>query len=335
MNDVIEMPRRESAGLVAAEVHQYSAVEIRQRVNLIQEIMRTLMIKDTHYGVVPGTKKPSLYKPGAEMLCVTFRIADKYQVEDLTVDGMARYRVRCLGEHQVTGVVLGEGMGECSSHEEKYKWRGSVCTEEFTLTPENMRRHKFSKWDNKIKKVEQIRTESADQANTILKMACKRAKIAMTLNVTAASDIFTQDIEDLPEELRPQQQDAGEPAMSELAIKLVAEANAATTAEKLADVWTAGVKTINDAKDVTASAAFKAAVTARGIALKPAAAPKAKPAPISDALVGLLADMEAAADGGADAFADAWNSLSKATQASLADHHEALVARAAAVGGAS
>jgi hypothetical protein len=33
-------------------------------------------------------------------------------------------------------------------------------------------------------------------------MACKRAMVAMILNVTAASDIFTQDIEDLPEELR-------------------------------------------------------------------------------------------------------------------------------------
>lgn len=329
-HDVIEMPRRESAGLVAGEVHQYSAVEIRQRVNLIQEIMRTLMIKDTHYGVVPGTKKPSLYKPGAEMLCVTFRIADKYHVEDLTVDGMARYRVRCIGEHQVTGVVLGEGMGECSSHEEKYKWRGSICTEEFTLAPENMRRHKFSKWDNKIKKVEQIRTESADQANTILKMACKRAKIAMTLNVTAASDIFTQDLEDLPEELRPNQQEAGEPVMSELCALLIGAANAASTAEALEAVWKEGVKKINDAKDVTASAAFKAAVTARGAALK-AAQPAAKAVAVPDALVGLMADMEAAADGGTEAFEAAWNSLSKATKGSLAAYYEALAARAAAV----
>ena len=202
MNEIIEMPRRESAGIVSAEVHQFSAMEIRQRVNLVQEVMRSIMKSETHYGVIPGTKKPSLYKPGAEVLCVTFRIADKYEIEDLTVDGMARYRVRCIGVHQVTGVVLGEGMGECSSHEEKYKWRAAICAEEFEVTPENLRRLKFSKWQNKVEKKQQIRTESADQANTILKMACKRAKIAMTLNVTGASDIFTQDIEDLPEELR-------------------------------------------------------------------------------------------------------------------------------------
>jgi hypothetical protein len=47
----------------------------------------------------------------------------------------------------------------------------------------------------------QVRTEPADVANTVLKMAKKRAQIDLTLTATAASDIFTQDVEDLPEEL--------------------------------------------------------------------------------------------------------------------------------------
>lgn len=262
MNKVIEMAPRESAGIVARETNQFSAIEIRQRVNLVQEVMRSIMKSDTHYGVIPGTKKPSLYKPGAEVLCVTFRVADKYEVEDLTVDGMARYRVRCIGEHQVTGVVLGEGMGECSSHEEKYKWRGAICTEEFDATPEHLRRLKFAKWNNKVEKKQQILTESADQANTILKMACKRAKIAMTLNVTAASDIFTQDIEDLPEEYR-HEEERGEPLLSPLAIRLVAEVQAVTTRAAFDTLWKSGVKEINAAKDAGASDAFKAAMEAK------------------------------------------------------------------------
>lgn len=188
--------------VVHQEQHHLSAANIRSQVNLVQEVMQAVMKKETHYGVIPGTKKPTLYKAGAEVLCATFRIADKYEVEDLTVDGMARFRVKCIGTHQTTGTVMGEGMGECSSHEEKYKWRGAICLEEFDSTPEDMRRIKFSKYQGKVEKKPQVRTEPADQANTILKMACKRAKIAMTLNVTAASDCFTQDIEDLPEELR-------------------------------------------------------------------------------------------------------------------------------------
>ena len=115
MNEVIEMPRRESAGLIAAEVHRYSLAEIRERVNLVQEVMRGIMKLNTHYGTIPGTPKPTLYKPGAEVLCVTFRIAPIYRILDLSTDLVARFRVTCIGQHQVSDIMLGEGVGECSS----------------------------------------------------------------------------------------------------------------------------------------------------------------------------------------------------------------------------
>lgn len=191
---------------VADQQRALSAVDMRAQVNLVQEVMQAVMKKETHYGIIPGSKKPSLYKPGAEVLAATFRIAVSYRVEDLSTDDHVRYRVTAVGTHQTTGIVLGDGMGECSSGEEKYKWRRSICDEEFEATPENRRRIKFGKFQGKIEKTKQVRTEPADQANTILKMACKRAQVAMTLNVTAASDIFTQDIEDLPEELRGEEQ---------------------------------------------------------------------------------------------------------------------------------
>jgi hypothetical protein len=277
-NEVIQMPAREASGLTAAEVHRFSAVEIRQRVNLVQEVMQGIMKRETHYGTIPGTPKPTLYKPGAEVLCVTFRVAQEYRIEDLSIEGVARYRVTCVGRHQMTGIALGEGVGECSSGEEKYKWRGAACKAELDATPENLRRKKYYKNGNTV---DQIRTEPADLANTILKMACKRAMIAMTLNVTAASDIFTQDIEDLPEELRPQEtvQTSSQAATNpELAQKWVDLANAAATPDALTEVWKSGVKEIQGLKDMTAYNAFKSAVGARGEALK-AAAPKAEPEP--------------------------------------------------------
>ena len=178
-----------------------TAGEIRAHVNRVQEVMKAVMQKDTHYGVIPGSKKPSLYKPGAEVLCVTFRVAPSYKIEDLSNADCVRYRVTCIGTHQLNGIVLGEGVGACSSNEEKYKWRRVVCQEEFDDTPTDRRRVKYSKYQNKVDKTQQIRTEPADIDNTVLKMAVKRAQVAMTLNVTAASDCFTQDIEDLPEEL--------------------------------------------------------------------------------------------------------------------------------------
>jgi len=187
---------------VMNEQKALTAGEIRAHVNRVQEVMKAVMQKETHYGVIPGSKKPSLYKPGAEVLCVTFRVAQSYKVEDLSNGDSVRYRITCIGTHQTTGIVLGEGIGECSSNEEKYKWRRAVCQEEFDDTNADRRRIKYSKYQGKVEKTPQVRTEPADIANTVLKMAAKRAQVAMTLNVTAASDCFTQDIEDLPEELR-------------------------------------------------------------------------------------------------------------------------------------
>ena len=218
MSEVIEMEPSRPLPVATSEVNRFTAVEIRERVNLVQEIMRNIMKPNTHYGIIPGTPKPTLYKPGAEVLCVTFRIAPEYIITDLSDALTARFRVTCVGKHQVTEQKLGEGVGECSSGEEKFKWRAAVCAEEFDLTPETMRRLKFAKYKGNVEKKTQIRTEAADMSNTVLKMACKRALLAMTLNVTAASDIFSQDIEEIPEELRQHVAEAAPKAVVKQAI---------------------------------------------------------------------------------------------------------------------
>lgn len=185
-----------------------TAIEIKAHVQRIQQVMKAVMKDTVHYGKIPGAgDRKSLFKPGAETLCATFRIAPGYRVEDLSDHDCMRYRVACVGTHQTTGQILGEGMGEASSNEEKYKWRNAVCQEEFDEAPEDRRRVKWQKgWFNRETGEEKpatkrlmVRTEPADIANTVLKMACKRAQVAMVINVTAASDIFSQDLEDLPE----------------------------------------------------------------------------------------------------------------------------------------
>lgn len=199
MNQVIEMPK---AALVQ-QAGRMSVAEVTQHAIAVQEVMQAVMKEGEHYGTIPGTDKPTLYKAGAEKLCMTFRIADEYRIEDLSTGDLIRYRVTCIGRHQLTGVELGSGMGEGSTGEEKYRWRKAVCEAEFEATPANLRRVKYARGrGGSVYTVNQIRTEPSDLANTVLKMACKRAKMAMVLNVTAASDCFTQDLEDLTEELR-------------------------------------------------------------------------------------------------------------------------------------
>lgn len=177
-----------------------TAADIRAQVNLMQDVMLEVMKDGTHYGKIPGTQSKSLYKAGAEKLMATFRLAAKPEVEDLSRNGEIAYRVT-VNLLSAGGAFVGAGIGECSSAEEKYSWRRAVCDEEFDATPENRRRIKFSKYQGRVEQVKQVRTNPADVANTILKMAKKRAQVDAVITATGASDIFTQDIEDLPEEV--------------------------------------------------------------------------------------------------------------------------------------
>jgi hypothetical protein len=174
----------------------YTAEVVSQRVHLVQQIYRTIMKPDTHYGVIPGCKQPSLYKAGSEQLLMTFRLAATPDVVDLSTPDCARYRVAVNIVHAPTGAYLGSGIGECSSDELKYKWRAATCDEEFDQTPADRRRLHWKNGARGAYSVKQVRQEIADVANTVLKMAKKRAQIDATLTVTAASDIFTQDLED-------------------------------------------------------------------------------------------------------------------------------------------
>lgn len=268
MNVIVEQKAGANALAQVQATSRMAVAEIIGHVAMVQEVMRAVMKQDVHYGVIPGTDKPTLLKAGAEVLCMAFRIADTYSVEDLSTENTVRYRVTCTGTHQVMGHVLGTGMGEASSGEEKYKWRKANSAQEYDETPANLRREKHGY--NRAKKekftVQQVRTEPADLANTVLKMANKRAKMAMVLNVTAASDCFSQDLEDMDDALRDhltrrgeegqagqaeaQQQPAGKPALEpypddKFAANLPAWLDVIAQGRKTADQIIGHIKTRN------------------------------------------------------------------------------------------
>jgi hypothetical protein len=174
-----------------------TAADVRAQVNLMKDVMDEVMQEGVHYGKIPGTNSKSLWKPGAEKLMATFRLAADPEVEDLSANGEIHYRLK-VRLTSASGAFIGAGIGECSSSEEKYAWRAAVHKKEWDATPENRRRVKFYR-DGK--EAQQVRTNPADVANTILKMAKKRAQVDAVITATAAGDLFTQDIEDLPDEI--------------------------------------------------------------------------------------------------------------------------------------
>lgn len=204
MNDIIEHQQHELVPQTAANV--------KAQVQAIQEVLAAVMKKDVHYGVIPGTKKQTLYKAGAEVLLRTFRISVDPEIEDMSSADEIRYRVTLRGIAnaemklgQISGYVVGAGVGEASTNEERYKWK-RCGDQEFEATPEDRRRKKWSwRWgERQGEKIEyeekQIRTEPADLANTVLKMAKKRAQVDLCLTALSASDVFDQDLEDMDHE---------------------------------------------------------------------------------------------------------------------------------------
>lgn len=196
-------------GEIQTQQDWYSADQVLKRVRAIQQLMEAVMKKDTHYGVIPGTKQPTLYKAGSEQILSMFGIAVEPIIEELSsTEDECRIRVICRLTSVANGKHLGSGVGEASSSEQKYMWRRIVSKAEWEHyqknSPEKTRIRFFISWQNGKRvegQEEQIRTHVPDIRNTILKMAKKRAQIDATLTVTGCSDMFAQDLEDLPAEV--------------------------------------------------------------------------------------------------------------------------------------
>lgn len=188
------------------ELAPLNAKQLQARLAVIQDVMRHVMKDGSDYGTIPGTDKPTLYKPGAEKLCVTFQLSAGKPTTEAVPDftGDVRYRVE-VPIFASDGRVLAVGVGECSTGEEKYRWRRPVHENEYTATPEDQRREKWTRSGDVWR---QVRVHPADVANTVLKMAHKRAYVHAVIMATAAGAIFTQDIEDLPDGVAHDDRDA-------------------------------------------------------------------------------------------------------------------------------
>lgn len=191
----------------------------------IQQAMKAVMVKDEHYGVIPGCKKPSLWQPGADTLCFLFRLRPEISlISAVERDDLISYDIKVTLWHIPTGEAWGEGVGAANSREKKYSAQSmdKVCPH--CKKPAIIKGREdfgggwlcFKKKDGcgaKFRDDDEAITSQAgeinigtvwDLKNTILKMAAKRAKVAAVLTATAASDCFTQDLEDLIEQGAPE-----------------------------------------------------------------------------------------------------------------------------------
>src|SRR5919199_5813229 len=129
-----------AAALVRVEPAQFMpamSIELAvERYNAVTEFVGRVLRKDVDYGVIPGTDKLTLLKPGAEKLPTFFGLSTRFRlierIEDWTGEEHGGepffyYLYRCQlfrGD-----LLVAEADGSCNSRETKYRYREAqrVC----------------------------------------------------------------------------------------------------------------------------------------------------------------------------------------------------------------
>ena len=134
-----------------------------QKIKQFQALVQSQFTQNHDFGVIPGTGKPTLLKPGAEKLIMLLGLTTEFEIIESERDfdeGFFQYQVRCT--LLKNGVSVTQGFGSCNTMEKKY-----------------------------------LKQDPYTMDNTVLKMAKKRALVDAALLVGSLSDVFTQDIEDM------------------------------------------------------------------------------------------------------------------------------------------
>lgn len=171
---------------------QTTLTDFKGDVNSMVRLVKNQMRQDQDYGIIPGTKKKTLYDPGAEKLAKFFGLVPDYslmkEIENFE-KGFFYYKYKCTLTHFKTGKIAGAAERSCNSFEKKYLYTKNWQTrQDIRKTPEQL--------------VEII--------NTIQAMAQKRAFVEAVKTATMASEIFTTDISEddiVPEKPATQEAD--------------------------------------------------------------------------------------------------------------------------------
>jgi hypothetical protein len=220
MEETRNLPAVRSSEAIVAR-GEISVEEVVAQKEKIRDVMDAVMTRGIHYGLIPGVSKPSLFKPGAEAINVALRLAPHYDSEKIWHEGTEHLTVisKCTLKHIPTDLTIATGEGLCTTKEDRYATRQGerTCPKCGQATIIKGKKEYGGGWLCFAKKggcgekwpdgAHEIESQDVgkvpnpnlpDLYNTVLKMADKRALIAAVLNGTAASDVFTQDVEDAP-----------------------------------------------------------------------------------------------------------------------------------------
>ena len=174
--------------------------ETLTKVKSLQATLKGILVDGHDYGKIPGCgEKPTLLKPGAEKILMALGITSSYELiehtENFEGKGFFAYTVKCL--LYKNGQKITEGLGHANSKEKKWAVESVYEKDLPEGTDKSLLKKKTINTKNGSFTKYEVDADVNSKANTILKMAKKRAQIDAVLTVASLSEIFTQDFDDL------------------------------------------------------------------------------------------------------------------------------------------
>ncbi len=195
-------PKAGNRKMVSIDVpdEKTSIPKLKRMNRMLDAVYRQVMQKGTDYDTLPGSSKPILLKPGAELLVHSFNlVADTKIVNSIEkLDQQMpyfQYDAECR-LYNSEGEFVGNGVGSCNTAEPQYTYIWVPLEElpENVKNPEDLQTR--DEGGQKHYKMPLTRDQAFGLVNTVMKKAAKRAYVDAVLRVTKGSRIFTQDVRD-------------------------------------------------------------------------------------------------------------------------------------------
>ena len=136
-------------------------IEAQNWYNEFVSFSKSILKMDLDYGVIPGTPKPSLYKPGAEKLRFVYGLGSEQECIEKIVDldrPYIDYTYRCTIKSK-QGQILAQCEGCCNSMEPKFGYTWKPLDKlpigiDVSKLPSKLSRKRITEFDFAIKKAE-------------------------------------------------------------------------------------------------------------------------------------------------------------------------------------
>ncbi|HEY1956744.1 MAG TPA: hypothetical protein VGH28_14085 [Polyangiaceae bacterium] len=156
------------------------------------------------YGIIPGTKKLTLYKPGAEKLAELYGLGWRTEWREAVKDwdkNFFYFEAECVLFDRATQTPVGNGIGSCNSREDKYAYRwvyeDEAKREGIAVAGLKSKKRGYGKNQTYVYRVPN--DDICSTVNTIQKMAAKRAFVGTVIAATRSGGIFTSDFDTMSE----------------------------------------------------------------------------------------------------------------------------------------